>query len=483
MHSRGAFAVYAAVLPVLLAVSGCSVGPKYNAPQVSLNAKYREGAGLPNGDVASRTWWTAFGDSRLDGLVTQGVSENLDLRQALERINSARLNVDAAGAGSLPSLTASANGNLLRQQTEGSSSAYRETSGQGSLQASWLLDFFGTYRRSRESAVAKLGEAEATADQVRLSLLSQVVSAYVDLRFYQRRLAIARQDLAARRETLALTRSLFKAGQGTKLDVTQAEGAVSTAATTIPGLEIEVRRAAHRIATLLGLPAGDLMAELERDAVQPVSRRAVDAGVPTDLIRNRPDIHAAERRLASATAEIGVAEAQLYPSITLGGTITPNYTAIAGGLNSRTLTWSFGPTLNLPIFDGGRLRANLGIAESSAAEAYLAWKATVLKSIEEVENALAAVNRDARTILSARDAVRAYRQSVNMATKRYEQGETSLFEVLDVQKSLSGAEADLADAIRTMALNYVELNRAIGSGYRYPAKPASSTAEIAQSDN
>jgi multidrug efflux system outer membrane protein len=451
---------------VIVALAGCSVGPKYDPPKISLGDKFNEGGLKARGDASLDRWWTAFGDSRLDQLVTQGAAQNLDTLQAIERINAARMNVVAAGAGGLPSLTLSGDSKITRLKSSQDFNSYHEHSSQASLDGSVPLDLFGRYTRARESAVASLDEAYAVADEAKLTLMAQVVSAYIDLRYYQRRLAISRDDLSSRREMLAMTKTLSDQGQGTKLDEAQAQGSVSSVASQVPGIEVAMRRSSHRIATLLGLPASELVADLEKPASQPTASRPSEAGIPADMIRNRPDIRAAERRLAASVADIGVAESQLYPSITLGGAIAPNYTALAGGLDTRSLTWSFGPALNLPILDGGRLKANVDIARSTAAEAYLAWKSTVLKAMEEVENALAAVNRDARTIASAKAAARSYREAVTMAVRRYGQGENSLFEVLDVQRSLSSAEADLADAVRTAALNYVELNRAIGSGYQ-----------------
>jgi multidrug efflux system outer membrane protein len=480
MRWRGDVVFLVSVLPVLVALAGCSVGPKYDPPQISLGEKFSEGGVSARGDTTLERWWAAFGDSRLDQLVAQGAAQNLDTLQAIERINAARMNVVAAGAGGLPLLTLSGDSTVARLKSSDDFDSYREHSTQAGIEGSLLLDLFGRYKRARESAVAGLDEAYAVADEARLTLLAQVVSAYIDLRFYQRRLAISRADLSSRREMLAMTRTLSDQGQGTRLDEAQAEGALNSVATQIPGIEVAMRRSSHRIATLLGLPASDLVTDLEKPASQPVASRPAEVGIPADMIRNRPDIRAAERRLAASVAEIGVAESQLYPSITLGGSITPNYTALSGGLDTRALSWSFGPALNLPILDGGRLKANVEIARSTAAESYLAWKSTVLKAMEEVENALAAVNRDARTIASAKAAARSYREAVTMAVRRYGQGENSLFEVLDVQRSLSSAEADLADAVRTAALNHVELNRAIGSGYlAEPVAKPPGEAEVA----
>jgi outer membrane protein, multidrug efflux system len=454
---------------VLLLLSSCTLGPDHSSPQISLPAKFAEGSSASNGDVATNAWWTAFSDSRLNGYVEQGLSQNLDVLQALERINQAQAAVVTAGAGGLPSLDVGAQasrsgstdiGGPLSPTTRGPT-----TSVDGGPTASWFLDLFGLYRRSKEAAVAELDASYASVDVARMTLLSQVTAAYIDVRFYQERIALTRQNLESRRETLNLTKLQLEAGAASRLDVVQAEGLVNTTLSDLPGLETQFRLASHRIATLLGLPASSLVSELQRGARQPVARFSPRSGVPADLIRNRPDVRAAERRLAAATARIGVAEAQLFPAITLGGSITPSYTNTSSRGENGILSWSFGPAISLPIFDGGALKANVKSNESLAREAYLAWKQTVLTGVEEVENALAAVARDGRTVSALRNTVRSYEEALELATASYRDGASSLLDVLDAQRQVSDSQASLAAAVQQMAQDYVSLNVAIGSGY------------------
>ncbi|MDG3577988.1 efflux transporter outer membrane subunit [Rhizobium sp. YJ-22] len=456
----------AAAFAGLLTLSGCVVGPDHQAPEMVLPAKFAEGGVKSNGDIAMKDWWTAFRDKRLNGYVVQGQEQNLTILQALERINAAEANVVSAGAGALPqgqlgaSHTVSGQGGSrnLRTQTD-----VRNISS-GSLSVSWLLDLFGQYARARESAVASLDAAYADIDIARLTLLSNVVSAYIDARYYQELLAISRKNLASRRETLNLTRFQLEAGAASRLDVVQAEGLVNSTLSEIPGLETRFRVSVHRVSTLLGLPASTLIGDMQKSGGQPVARMNVRAGVPADLIRNRPDIRRAERELAAAVANIGVAEAQLYPSITLGGSIQPSYlgsSSIKGGL----VNWSFGPSITLPILDGGRLKAGVDIAKSNAKTQYLVWKATVLNGVEEVENALAAVSRDAQTVSALRAQVRSYEEALTLATASYKDGASSLLDVLDAQRQVSAAQTSLAQAIQQQARDYVSLNVAIGGGY------------------
>ncbi|MFN7012275.1 MAG: efflux transporter outer membrane subunit [Allorhizobium sp.] len=461
----------------LLLLSSCVTGPDHTAPQTPLPEKFAEGGKKSNGEVAMAAWWTAFNDKRLNGLVEQGLDQNLDVLQALERITAAEAGVVVAGAGGLPSLGVSAEESVSKSKGTGD---YKErttdttSTTNGGVSVSWLLDLFGQYRRAKESASASLDAAYASADVAKLSFLSDLVTSYINARYYQERIAIARKNLASRRETLELTKLQLEAGAASRLDVVQSEGLVNSTLADLPGLETSFRQSAHRIATLLGLPASALIADLQKGAPQPIARRSINAGVPADLIRNRPDIRRAERELASAVAEIGVAEAQLYPAITLGGSISPSWIStksLAGSLTS----WSFGPSLTLPILDGGRLKANVDIAESSARGAYLAWKATVLKAVEEVENALAAVNRDSQTVSALTATVRSYEEALALSTASYKDGASSLLDVLDAQRSVSTAQASLAQAVQQMAADYVALNVAIGGGYAFDSKSTSGT--------
>jgi multidrug efflux system outer membrane protein len=245
--------------------------------------------------------------------------------------------------------------------------------------------------------------------------------------------------------------------------VVQAEGLVNTTLAELPGYQTGFNQAANHIATLLGLPATSVTADLRKGSAQPWPRYNTKIGIPADLVRNRPDIRRAERQLAAATASIGVAEAQLYPSLTLSGTIDGSRivaSAASGGLGA----WSFGPSLNIPIFNGGRLRANVDIAKSAAQQQYLAWKQTVLTGIEEVENALVALRNNYETVAALRKVVDSSEEALGLARESYKGGATSLLDVLDAERSLAASRVSLAASIRNLATSYVSLNVAIGGG-------------------
>jgi multidrug efflux system outer membrane protein len=447
---------------MMLILSGCMVGPDMQAPETPLPAKFSEGGKTSNGDVTTATWWTAFSDPRLNRLVSQGMEENLSVLQALEAIEQARQSVVSAGAGGLPSLTGSASETLSK--TNGVSATAQRSTTSGSLSASWLLDLFGQYRRAKESAEASLDASYASADVARLTVISNVATYYVNARYYQQLLAIARDNLKSRRDTLDLTKAQLEAGAASRLNVVQAEGLVNSTLSDIPGLETSFRQQVHHLSTLLGVPATTLLADMQKSGPQPVARDRMKAGIPADLVRNRPDIRKAERQLAASVASIGVAEAKLYPSIQLSGSISPSYIA-SSPLTGNAVTWSFGPSLSLPIFDGGALRANVKSAESTARSNYLAWKQTVLTGIEETENAMVAYNRDRATVAALRASVKNYQEALNLSMTNYKNGASSLLDVLDAQRSVATAQQSLAAAIRQSALDYISLNVAVGGGY------------------
>nr|WP_246827051.1 efflux transporter outer membrane subunit [Rhizobium binae] len=456
-----------------LLVAGCVSGPDHVPRQMPLSAKFEEGGSKSNGNVVTAEWWTAYRDKRLDGLVTHGLHENLDVLQALEGINSAAANVTVAGAGGLPSLTVGASHTLSGEKGRLRTSVGTTNTSGGEASLSWLLDFFGQYRRSRESAIASLGAAYATADNAKLTFLKDLVESYIDARYYQERIALSEASLKSRQQTYELTQLQLKAGAASRLDVVQAEGLVQSTKSDIPGLQQSFTESAHHIATLIGMPASALMDELQKSAGQPVYRGDIRAGIPADLMRNRPDIRKAERELAAAVADIGAAEAQLYPSITLSGSISPSWVKSSGASGGSLTSWSFGPSLNLPIFDGGTLRANVEIEKSDAKTQYLAWKAAVLNGVEEVENALTAVRRDTQTLAPLRRQVETAQGSLALSTVSYRDGASSLLDVLDSQRSVSDAEASLAATVQQVAKDYVDLYVAIGAGYLEPEQVAS----------
>jgi multidrug efflux system outer membrane protein len=436
-------------------LAGCSTLASQQAPSMAMPATYAATAAAKPADNSQTRWWLAFRDKRLDALIAQGLDQNLGIAAAVERINEANAGMISAGATMLPAASGSVSGS---QRGQGSAEPTSSITYAGS--ASWVLDLFGQYANARVAAQANLDSAYFSADTARLTFLSELTNAYIDLRYYQESLALTRSSLATRRETLDLTKALLDSGAGSQLDVLQAQSTLDAASLQLPSLELGFVRSVNRLATLTADSAARLEADLQKGAPQPWPRLKVNAGVPADLIRQRPDIQAAERAVIAASAQAGIAEAQMYPSLMLTGSI--NLTQLAASIG--TPSWSFGPTLNLPFLDGGRSRANHQAALSRVEQAYIAWQSSVRSAVEQTENALAAVRRDGRAIEGATKVKDSATRQLELARDSYQIGQGLLLDVLNAERALFDARAQLASATQQYAKNFVALNVAIGGG-------------------
>ncbi len=448
----------------LLSMTGvlvaCTAGEDYQPPSMGLASTFSQTPGSTISQFRAEPWWEAFRDARLNKLVEEGMLQNLTLRQAMERVTSAEATAGAAG------LTGTMSGQLSSTNTN-DFAGNESRSKNGVLDISWIADFFGQYKRVQESADARLDEAFSNVEVARLIYLSELVSAYIDARYYQESLALKRKDLAVRRRTLELTADLLDAGEVTQLAVAQADGLVNETRAELPVLENGFHLAVNRIATLIGRPSSEILQDMSRGAPQPVPHRRVAVGIPADLIRNRADIRSAERRLASAVADAGIAEAFLYPSITLAGSLQANG---VDGANAQG--WSFGPVIDIPLFDMGQRQARVSVAESVARSRYLEWQQQVLNAVEEVENALSSVLRNGRAAAASYDVVKSYETAVELAGISYENQQITLLEVLDSQRSLEDARANWAASLRQQAQDFVSLNVALGGGQYAPRTAA-----------
>ena len=405
------------------------------------------------GKYATVAWWESFQDPVLNQLVTQGLNQNLDLQQALERVNRAEAVV--RGSGITVSDIDSRNVSLERS---GNSNSSEVTTAQAGFGVSWLIDIFGLAQFERTAALRELDVAAASSQAAQMLYLSQITGAYVELRFYEGNIRLKREDETSRRRTLSETQKLFDAGAATQLDVSRAQGLLSSTLTYIPVLEADAQRQRNRIATLLGVQAGTLNLKIGRN--QPVPRTRLPKGIPADIIRSRPDVRAAEHSYEARVAQIGVSEAELYPSLTLDG----NIEASRVGSNQFSV-WNFGPTLYVPIFNRGVLKANIDVAESDARLSYLDWRQTVLNAVEEVENALYSIKKYTSAVSASRELVRADTRSLEFSRELALRGEVTLLDVIESERNSAIGREILALNLRQLALEYVALNVALGSGY------------------
>lgn len=433
-----------------LALAACNP-VRYAAPRAELAAEFA--ADLPARRAGANAWWAAFRDKRLDALIATGLRRNLDVQTAVATIREAQANAQLIGASDLPQVDVQ--GSAARSRSE---TGIVETSS-ATLGVSWLVDLFGSTRAARQGASARLDAAYLSAEVARLTVASAIASAYVDARYYQEALALTRQSLESRRRTLEMTRTQDAFGSVSRLEVLQAEQLVAQAEAALPGLEVGFDQSVNRLATLTAGRSAELAAQLRQGGGQPRARYSASVGVPADVVRVRPDVRMAERNLAAAAADVGEAQAAFYPRLTLSGSITPT--------NGKT--WGFGPQISLPLFSGGANQARLSAAQARAEQARLAWQAAVLGAVEEVENALAGYNRDARAVAAQSRLVENARETVNLTRSSYELGEADFFPVLDAERSLLSARQELAAAIRQQALNFVALSAASAGGVGLPA--------------
>lgn len=435
------------------------VGPKaYLAPSPNVPAVFAGSQGVGR-VTASRAWWTAFQDPILNRLIAAGLSQNLSVLQAVERIEEARAGVAGANAGFMPQISGSYFDGRGDRTGAGTT-----TIDSRSASAGWLLDLFGKVQSGRAAALAQLDAAYASADSARIAMSGSVAQAYTDLRYYQESMALTRASIASRLKTRDLIRSSLESGAATKLDTLQADQLVAVAEAQLPAFETGYSASLNRLATLTGIPTTTLGPMLAKGAGQPSPRFKASVGVPADVVRNRPDVIAAERALAAASANVGVAWAELFPSLSLTGSITS--TSLAGA--SAGKTWSFGPSIDLPIFSGGARQASYTAAESRARQANLTWQLAVRGAVEEIQSSLAAFQRDAQSMAASQRLLSISQETVELARSSYEIGGGTFLSVLDAERALLDARSGLASATRNRALDYINLSTATAAGIGTP---------------
>lgn len=462
--------------------SGCTVGPDYRAPEVALPASFqREPVPAPLADQALAGWWDGFNDPLLSRLVNQALAQNLDLAQANARITQARAGVTAANAALLPVGDLDGQAGRAYQSREtplgrvlASSPGYDRSgsSYEVNLDASWELDVFGGLRRDREAARADYQATLAGARAVRLAVAAQTADLYVGIRGLQTRLAIARRQVDTQQGLLSMVRLLNSKDLATDRELRQAEGGLAEVQASIPGLEFSLERAMNALDVMLATPPGTWRAQLAGAASIPSGPRLDTAGTPADLLRRRPDLIAAERRLAAANARIGAAMAEYYPRISLSALLGSATTISNGNLFSHDANQALG-TLGVRwrLFDFGRIDAQIQAAEGQGAELLAAYRLAALRATEDVEDALTSqLKREEQvTLLTAGEAsLRKARQASALA---YQKGVVPLVDVLqDDERLLRTADAR-AQAQTAAAQAAVGTFKALGGGWQ-PASPA-----------
>lgn len=455
----------ATALAAALLLAGCAVGPDYRVPELAVPAAW-EGADAATAGAPLRLaeWWTRLGDPQLDALIVEAVAGNLDVATAKARIREARASYRQAGGALYPEVDGSTS---ATRQRSGSETRRTEVSSQfrAGFDTAWELDIFGGRGRQVEAAGYGVEAAEQELRATLVTLLGDVATNYVAARGAQARIDYARQTAASQRDTEALTRVKFEAGAASGADLANAVGQASSTEAGIPSLEADYAAAVHRLSVLTGRPPATLKARLAFENAIPAPALPLPTGVPADLLRTRPDVRLAERQLARATAEIGLAEAARYPSLSLTGSLSTSATSVGDLAESTSISWVFGPTLTLPIFNAGQLAAAVEVEEAQRDQSYVAFRAAVLTALEEVENALVAFTKERQRYQSLSAAVEAYREAARLARALYQTGASDFLEVLDAERSLYAAEDALIQSRIAITTDYIALNKALGGGW------------------
>lgn len=463
-------AIISALLAGMLATTGCvAVGPDYEPPKQEAPQAWQmpEDPALKRGTAELEEWWQVFHDPQLTALVGQACRENLDLKAAVARVLEARYQVGVAAGYELPSLDAS--GDAERQRTSAKANqgfGVEQNLFSAGLQASWEIDLFGRIRRSVESAQASYQASQADRDDVLVSLTAEVAGNYIQVRALQARLAAARENIQSQREVLKITQSRFDNGLATGLDVSQANQVLASSEAEVPPLVSSLIQTYNALALLLAQPPGRIRGDLEKIKPIPTPPLSVAVDLPADLMRRRPDIRNKERLLAAATANIGVATADLYPSFTLSGSLGLAASSLGDLGASGSGLYGIGAGFNWNIFAGGRIRSQIKVADAKTQQALYAYEQTVLGALGEVDSALHAyVQQRLRTQALLRT-VEASRQSLKLALRLYTDGLADFQRVLDAQRSLFDFDNQLAQAKGETASNLVQLYRALGGGWK-----------------
>src|SRR5215475_2157786 len=464
-------------LPVVssLLLAGCAVGPNYKRPQAAVPTQWTVAPtrGTETKSPETDKWWASFQDPELNSLVERSASRNLDLKLALERVQEARAARGVARSGYFPSIDGAASGTRNRQRVIGPVGPQNSpvivpvefNNFQGSLSAIWELDVFGGIRRGVEAATADLAAADENRRDVVVILLGDVGRAYTQLRGFQRRLEIANKNINTQQETLDLTKARAKAGLATELDVSRAAAQLETTRSVVPNLLSGIDVSIHRLSVLLGEEPGALRSELEKTKPIPSAGPDVQVGLPSDLLKRRPDIRRAESQLAAATARIGEAKADLFPRFVLTGTAGRQATQLHDLTLGLGNFYSLGPGISLPLFNGGRIRSNIAVQTSRQRGAVISYESVILRALEEVQNALVTYSQEQERRDRLNQAVKQNHLAVDLATEQYRAGLADFLSVLDAQRELYTNEDQWVQSQTTVTTNLVTLYRALGGGW------------------
>jgi NodT family efflux transporter outer membrane factor (OMF) lipoprotein len=473
----------------LLINGGCTVGPDYEEPELQTvpDAWHMAATeGLGEGDAPLQTWWSVFGDATLTSLIERAGATNLTLRETVWRVEEARALRGVVAGERLPQVGLDAAAVSSQSSDNGALGDFAPEGGFDGAElydlgvgASWEIDIWGRIRRQVEAADAEVEASVEDYRDVLVTLYAELATNYVSVRSLQERLRLAHDNVEGQENTLKLTGDRFDAGLVSALDVAQAESNLANTRSLIPSLENSLAIALNRLAVLLAMSPGALDEELSDEVPVPTEPEAVTTGLPADLLRQRPDIRSAERRLAAQTARIGVATAELYPKFSLTGFLGLQATSAGDLFSSDSVNWSVGLPIRWSLFAGGAIRSQIDAEKARTEQLIINYERAVLLALEEVEDAMVSYEKEVARRGHLANSVDATQRSLDLVLTQYRAGLTDFQNVLDTERSLLTRQDDLAASEGLVIKNLVDLYRALGGGWdpetaQPPATPPSS---------
>jgi outer membrane protein, multidrug efflux system len=457
------------LLPIMLLGAGCAVGPNYKRPIVDVPGTYR--GGMPQDAVppaaeslGDQKWWEVFQDKELQDLIHTALQQNYDVRIAATRILEAQAQLGITRADQFPTISAGAQAVNQRNPRGKFFPAYETSANQVDLSLAWELDFWGKYRRATESARANLLANQWAREAVVSTLVSDVATAYFELRALDLQLEISKRTLASRQDSLQLTQTLANGGATSMLDVRQAEQLVDTAAETIPDLERRIEQQENFLSTLLGNNPGPIARGMK--LTEQPHAPDVPAGLPSSLLERRPDIREAEAQLMAANAQIGVAKAAYFPQINLTAAAGYQSSALTSLFTGPAGLWTFGGSLVQPLFTGGRIRSGVKFSEARQQEMVLTYQQTIQQAFRGVSDALVEYHKDREFREDQRQLALSAQDAAHLSEMRYRGGATSYLEVLTNETNYFDAELGLAQAQSNELVALVRIYRNLGGGWQ-----------------
>lgn len=477
---RRTYFSWVALVLSMFGLAGCTVGPHYKRPTVNVPGTYRGSTAdgpasldanaeqaktqQATASLGNEKWWEVFQDRELQGLIRTALKSNYDVRIAAARVLQAQAQLGITRADQLPSLSVGGSIASQRSPKTGPIPSYEITQGKLTASASWNLDFWGKYRRATEAARADLLANEWAQKEVIATLVAQVAAAYFQLRELDLELEVSNRTFSSRKESLQLTQTLEQHGINSLLDVRQSEQLVYTAATEIPDFERQVAQEENTISILLGNNPGDVPRGL-RLTEQPHAPE-VPSGLPSSLLERRPDIRQAEENLIAANARIGVARAAYFPEISLTGTAGYQSPALTNLFTGPAGVWNLASSLAQPIFEGGRLKSNVRLAEAEREQMLLTYQQTIQSAFRDVSNALIAYRKNREFRIQQEHLLESAKDAARLSEVRFKAGTTDYLEVLTNETNSFSAELGLARAEANELIALVQVYQALGGGWQ-----------------